>query len=259
MVGRGIDVNDEVDAVDVDSACCDVRCDEDRGAAVLETLEDAGALVLCLAAVKRLGSDADCAEAVGDSLATELGAGEHDGASVAGTDLGENGILLSTIDEENVVLHRVDACAAVFGGVGDVVGQELTNQRLDLTVEGCREQQTLSVCGGLAEDRANLGQEAHVRHLIGFVECGDFHRVEDAGALTQVVAETTRRCDEDVYAAAKLIDLLGERRSTDSGANRESECSGVGVEGVDHLESKLTGGDEHECAGTLGGRAIFVA
>ena len=29
-----------------------------------------------------------------------------------------NGILLSTIDEENVVLHRVDACAAVFGGGG---------------------------------------------------------------------------------------------------------------------------------------------
>ncbi len=87
------------------------------------------------------------------------------------------------------MLHRVDACAAVFGGVGDVVGQELTNQRLDLTVEGCREQQTLSVCGGLTEDRANLGQEAHVCHLIGFVECGDFHRVEDAGALTQVVAE----------------------------------------------------------------------
>ena len=130
-----------------------------------------------------------------------------------------------------------------------MVGQELTNQRLDLTVEGCREQQTLSVCGGLTEDRANLGQEAHVRHLIGFVECGDFHRVEDAGALTQVVAETTRRCDEDVYAAAKLIHLLGERRSTDSGANRESECSGVGVEGVDHLESKLTGGDEHEVRG----------
>ncbi|GAA3185197.1 hypothetical protein GCM10020255_081450 [Rhodococcus baikonurensis] len=140
-------MNDEVDAVDVDTARCDVRRDEDWGAAVLETLEDTGALVLGLAAVKRLGSDTDCTEAVGDSLATELGAGEHDRASVAGTDLGEDGILLSTVDEEDVVLHRVDARAAVFGGVGDVVGQELTNQRLDLTVEGRREQQALSVCG----------------------------------------------------------------------------------------------------------------
>ncbi|GAA3185204.1 hypothetical protein GCM10020255_081460 [Rhodococcus baikonurensis] len=33
----------------------------------------------------------------------------------------------------------------------------------------------------------------------------------------------------------------------------------IRVQGVDHLESKLTGGDEHESAGTLGGRAIFVA
>src|SRR3546814_8724504 len=55
-----------------------------------------------------------------------------------------------------------------------------------------------------------------------------------------------------------LTNSCPPRRSSDL-TNRQSECTGIRVQGVDHLESKLTGGDEHASAGTLGGRAIFVA
>ena len=52
MVCGRIDVDDQVDAVDVDAASGNVGGDEDGGAAVLEALENAGALILCLAAVQ---------------------------------------------------------------------------------------------------------------------------------------------------------------------------------------------------------------
>ena len=129
MVCGRIDVDDQVDTVDVDSASSNVGSDEDGGAAVLETLENAGALVLSLAAVQRLRGDTERTEAIGDPVAAQLGTREHDGATAfASTDLGENEILLTPVDHEDVVIHGPDAGFAVLGGVLDVIGQELAYQ-----------------------------------------------------------------------------------------------------------------------------------
>jgi len=80
----------------------------------------------------------------------------------------------------------------------------------------------------------------------------------DAGALTQVVVQPAGGGDEDVDAAAQLVDLLGERGAADGGADGQSHGPGVRVEGVDHLEREFTGGDEHQRAGTLGCGPVLV-
>ena len=59
VIGRRIDVDDEIDSVDVDSTGGDISCNENRCAAVLESLQDPGALVLSFAAVQRLCSDTE--------------------------------------------------------------------------------------------------------------------------------------------------------------------------------------------------------
>ena len=156
------------------------------------------------------------------------------------------------------MIHGPDAGLAVLGGVLDVIGQELAYQRLNLTVEGGREQHALSVCRSVGEDGTYLGQEAHVGHLIGLVERGDLDGVQDAGALTEVIGEATRGGDEDVDSAAELLDLLVERGAADGGHDSQTLGIGIGSEGFDDLERELAGGDQHERTRALGSRAVGV-
>ncbi len=253
-------MHDEVDTVDVDATRRDVGGHEYRGAARLEALEHAGALVLGFAAVQGLGRDTLLTQALGDALGAQLGAREHDrAAALAGGDLGQHRVLVAAVDEQHVVVHRGDRGAAVLRRMQFVLGQELPHQRLDVVVERRREQQALAVVRRVGEQRADLGQEAHVGHLIGLVERGHLDLAEDARVLPQVVAEAAGGGNEDVDAAAQLVDLLGERGAADGGAHVESERTGVRGERIDDLECEFAGRHENQRARTLGRRAVLVA
>ena len=256
VVCRRVHVHDEIDPVDVDSACGHIGSHQNRGSAILESIEHAGALVLGLAAVERLSGDAECAKTVGDAVAAELGAREHDRATLACPDLGQHDVLLAPVDHEHVVVHGPDTGLAVLRRVFDMVGQELANDGLYFAIESGGEQHSLSICRSVGEYGADLGEESHVGHLVGFVQRCDLDGIEHASTLPQMVGEATRSCDQNVDAATQLLDLLVEWGAADCGAHRQALGTGVRCHRLDNLEGQFTGRDEHECARPLRGWAV---
>ena len=62
-----------------------------------------------------------------------------------------------------------------------------------------------SVCrlaGSLRDDPADVVDEAHVEHAVGFVEDEDFDAIELDGALLHEIEQPSRRRDQDVDAGA---------------------------------------------------------
>ena len=57
------------------------------------------------------------------------------------------------------------------------------------------------------DDAANVGQEAHVEHAVGFVEHEDLDVPEIDGALLRMIEQPARCGDENIDAASKLRDL----------------------------------------------------
>ncbi len=82
---------------------------------------------------------------------------------------------------------------AGVGRVGHRVGHEPLDQRVDVAVQGGREEQPLARPPGvLLQQRGHVGQEAHVGHLVGLVEHGDLDVVQRADAPLDQVAEPAR-------------------------------------------------------------------
>ena len=57
------------------------------------------------------------------------------------------------------------------------------------------------------DDPADVGQETHVEHSVGFVEDEILHPVHPGGAPADVVQQAPRSGDQDVHAAAQGIIL----------------------------------------------------
>ena len=86
MVGRRVDVHDEVEVVDVDAARRDVRRHERGDLAGLELVQGAVALRLGAAAVQGGGADADGEQPLGEPVGGALGVQEQDDPAVTGRD-----------------------------------------------------------------------------------------------------------------------------------------------------------------------------
>ncbi len=61
--------------------------------------------------------------------------------------------------------------------------EHFLGQGSNLRRHGCREQQVLPPLGERGEDAPDVGQEAHVEHVIGLVEHQRLDAVEPHGAL----------------------------------------------------------------------------
>src|SRR6478672_11729173 len=207
VVGRWVDLQDDRDVVDVDAAGGDVRRDEHREGAVAERAEDAVALALVEAAVERGRHDALLAQLERDAVGTQLGAAEHDGATLTVRDLGRDDLLVLRVDEQDVVVHALDRCGGVVRRVRHRVGEVLLHDGVDAAVERRREEQALAVGRDLVEARRDLGHEAHLGHVVGLVEDGDRDVVHLDGAALEEVVEAPRRRDEDVDALVEGVDL----------------------------------------------------
>jgi hypothetical protein len=85
-VCRCIDVHNQADVIDMDSARSDIRRDEHRCGTGFERLEGTVARPLGLAAMEGADCDASPGELLCESIRSALGAHEHDGASLARCD-----------------------------------------------------------------------------------------------------------------------------------------------------------------------------
>ncbi len=93
-----------------------------------------------------------------------------------------------------IARRHVDFERLVTDGAGEVA---------DLVGEGRREHQVLPLLRQQAENLADVADEAHVQHAVGFVEHEHFERVELHRVLLVQVEQAAGSCNENVAALAQ--------------------------------------------------------
>ncbi len=96
----------------------------------------------------------------------------------------------------------------------DRVLQVAVGDAADFARHRGREERSLELALGLAENPLDVLDEAHSQHLVGFVEHDELERVEAHRSAAQVVHHAAGRADDDLGARTEPLDLLRDRLAT---------------------------------------------
>jgi hypothetical protein len=264
FVGNVI-VDDMRNAVDVDAASGNIGGDEDARLAIAEGGEHALALRLRLVAVERLCGDPRAAERTHQLVGAAFGAGKDDGAfhRLLPQYLGKHGGLAAAFDVDDTLAHP-------FGSGGDGrhrdlgrISQHVLREIGDRLGHGRGEQQGLALRRQFRDDPADVVDEAHVEHAIGFIEHQDLDPVEPQRVALHEVDEAPGRRDQHVDAVHEVTHLLAHRHAADGERGVQAEVSAIGVEAVENLAGEFARRAEHEHAarfslerGSIGGEPM---
>ncbi len=100
--------------------------------------------------------------------------------------------------------------------------------------------------------------EAHVHHLVGFVQDKDFDIVEAQRALVDQVEQAARGGDEDVDAARQVADLLVDRHAAKHRRDRQLGKAAIVSAALRDLRGELARRREDEHPATARGRAVRI-
>lgn len=219
----GLDLDDQVDVGNVETARCNIGRNEHLELLLLESLESDLTLSLSNIAMHDLEILLDL---VGEDQLVGLCLGLTEDNSLAET----------TVDNENISesLHPV-VVRAVDGNVFNVLlrlvlkilckinslpvrSQIGIGKVLNPWRSGGREQKELRHLGALllncSEDLVDVLLEAHVQHLVRLVEDNSLDLCESQVATVDMVEHATSGANENVDTASQLIHLLGDRGTT---------------------------------------------
>ena len=206
---RQLEVDDVRQLVDVDAARRDVGRDEHLQVAALEFGQRPRARALALVAVDRHRGDVVLEQMLDEAIGAMLHAreDEHLVPVVVLDEMDQQVLLHLAADRMHLLRDRFRGLVAARDLDQHRRIQETVGDRLDLVAEGRRKQQALLFRRQHREHLLDVVDEAHVEHAIGLVEHEDLDVREVERALAVVVEEPPRRGDEDVDAAAQLVDL----------------------------------------------------
>jgi hypothetical protein len=234
--------------LDVDAARGDVGGDEHLQLVVLEALQRLHALRLALVAVDRGGLDAVVLQLLGKAIRAVLGAAEDEHLLPVAR--------LHQVREElalPVLVHRVrdlpdqlDRHVAPRDFDRDGVLHEARGELSHLVRKGRREEQVLPLERQELEDAADVVDEAHVEHAVGFVEDEDLHLAQVDRLLLDVIEEATGRRDDDVHAAAQLLGLRAEAHPAVDHGRAQLHVPAVSAHALLDLRGELARGHEDE-------------
>ena len=111
-----------------------------------------------------------------------------------------------------------------------------------------REERGLSRRRHRVENRLEIFGEAHVEHLVGFVEHDHLHGVERERAATDVIERAARRRDDDVDAALERAELLLHRLAAVDRQHAHAELASVVVHRLGDLHGELARRHEDQAA-----------
>ena len=201
-IARQFDVDDEAERGDIDAARGDIGGNADAGALVAQGLQCRVALVLAV-----LAGQGDGGETALDQRGVEVadivagGAEQHRRFRLMEAQQVDYRVLDVGRGDGDGLIGDVAMALPVFDG-GDAQGVALIalGQRDDGLGHGGREQQRAAAGRGGVEDFLEVVAEAHVEHLVGFIEHDIAQGREVHGAALQMVAQAARGADDDMDA-----------------------------------------------------------
>jgi hypothetical protein len=128
------------------------------------------------------------------------------------------------------------------------IAQHVRGEIGDLARHGGGEQQRLALLRELRDDRADVVDEAHVEHAVGFVEHQHFDLVEPDGVRTQQVEQAAGRRDQHVEAIHQVAHLASHRHAADDERRLDAHVASVSAEAFEDLARQFAGRREHQHA-----------
>ena len=211
--------------------------------AVAETVQGGLALVLGHVALEIGGPMTGGVEAPGQLLGPVLGAGENQGRlhRVFGQQGQQQGRFL--LDGDGIE-GLADGGRRLVRGDPDFLGiaEDVSGQAADVGGHGGGKHHVLALSGQMLDNPANIGQKAHVEHLVGLVHDQDFHLVQAKGSGAEMIKQPAGAGHHDLGPLANFGQL---HVLADPAVNGHGPQAG--------LPSQLPGGDG-DLLGQLPGR-----
>ena len=131
----------------------------------------------------------------------------------------------------------------------------LVGELHDVPAERRREQHRLALVVGRqpAQQKAQVGDEAHVEHAVGLVDDQHLGVAQRVDALLEVVDQPARRPDQHVDTAAQDLALLGVVDAAVHGVKREAGKLADALGILQDLHDQLARRRDDQCA-----RAVFA-
>ena len=129
---------------------------------------------------------------------------------------------------------------------------------LDVRRHGGREEQVLALLRQVFHDLADRHDEAHVEHLVGFVEDEDLDLREVGVTLAKVVEQAAGSGDDDVDAARQRLALRAMADAAEDGGDAEAELGAVGLEAFGDLRREFARRRQDERTAAAARRRLTV-
>ena len=247
---RQVEIDDVRQLLDIEATRRDVGGDEHLHLAGHEVLECTNARVLALVAVDRVRVDAVALQLRGEAVGAVLGLAEHQHLRpvVAADEMRQHLALAVGVDQVHVLRDELGGRVAPrdFDGLGILL--ELRRELADLLGESRREEQVLPLRRQEREDLADVVDEAHVEHAIGFIEHQDLDLAQINRLLLHVVEQAAGRGDEDVDPAAQGVDLRIDTDPAVDGDRLQLHVLAVRAHAVLDLRAQLARWRDHQAA-----------
>jgi len=252
---RHVEIDDLRQLADVEPARGDLGRDERREMSGLEVGQRSRARRLALVAMDGGGADAGAAQLLGEAVRAVLGAREHERLLPAALAIGA--ILEEMHEEMALVVFRDAKCElddafdrAVRRRHFDLnrIHEDARGERADVRRVSRGEHQVLPLRWQELDDSADIVDEAHVEHAVGFVE----HEMLDLGeigeAAVRKVEQPSRRCDQDVAADPKAVNLRPFADTAEDHARAQLLVRSIDADALQDLGREFAGRREHERA-----------
>ena len=190
------------DSIHVDASACDIRGYQDRSCTALEVCKSFCSCPLALVSVDCCSIDAVLVKLLDQTIRTVLGSCEDNASS--------NLLLLDDISDESAFVcfsNKHDLLSNPLNG--NLFWTDINHHGLveegrckvgDGFGHGCTEQQILPSFWEQLEHLANVANESHIEHLVGFVKNEEFNASKVDESLPDEVQQTARCCHQDVQS-----------------------------------------------------------
>ena len=137
--------------------------------------------------------------------------------------------------------------------------QHLLGEIFDFARHGGREEQGLPLGRDFRDDFADIADEAHVQHAIGFVENEDFDVAETQRVALNEIEQAAGRGHQHFDAVHERAHLTSHRDAADGERHADIHVTAIGLEAVDDLAGEFTRRAQHQHAAGFLFRTFPVA
>lgn len=258
---REVEVDNEGDVFDIDSARRDIGRNEDGEAAAAEFIEGFVALFLAAIAVDGLGLDVVLLQIAAQFVGPVFGAGKDDGELASGEFfelIDEKRAFVVFGNEADELIHFLGGGRLRSDGDGGRIFEDGVGQLAHGGGEGGREKERLAFFRQKVDDFLHVAQETHVQHAIHFVEDEKFDAREVEVVLVVEIKEATGAGHEDIDALAHGLDLRTFADAAVDESVADFEVLAVSLEAFADLGGEFAGGSEDEDADGFATRVGWV-